>query len=178
MAFIGEIQLFSFGYAPPSWLLCNGSSLPITRFPALFSLIGNSYGGNGRDTFQVPNLIGRAACGQGQGPVTSKRQIGDTFGAVTATLSQASTPAHSHGLSVYVPTTSDDKHNVPLAADCLATPATSEIFVQSTNYVDMNVTLGQEGGIGSDIAAHENRQPFVGLTYYILVDGGDFPVFG
>ncbi|WP_050478279.1 phage tail protein [Herbaspirillum rhizosphaerae] len=186
MAFIGEIQIFGFGYAPPGWALCNGASLPVSGFTPLFSLIGTSYGGDGVRHFQLPNLMGRAACGQGQGNGTSSRRIGDTFGANTAVLATENIPAHGHGLDFFsIPKTTDpvtgvitdNRSNVPAEGYSLALPE-SKIFSHTASDAKMSNTLGKLEG-GTD--AHENRQPFGALAYYIMTQraGGDgvFPVF-
>jgi len=186
MAFIGEIQIFGFGYAPPGWALCNGESLAVSRYTPLFSLIGTSYGGDGVRQFQLPNLMGRAACGQGQGNGLSQRRIGDTFGANTAVLAAENIPAHGHGLSFFnIPTTTDpvsgvvtdNRSNAPAEGYSLALPD-SNIFSKTASDAKMSNTLGKLEG-GSD--AHENRQPFGALAYYIMTQtvagDGVFPVF-
>lgn len=186
MAFIGEIQIFGFGYAPPGWALCDGASLPISRFTQLFSLIGNNYGGDGVRQFQLPNLTGRAACGQGQGNGLSQRRIGDKFGANTAVLAAENIPAHSHGLNFFsIPKTTDPvtgvvtdhRENLPAEGYSLAIPE-SKIFSHTTGDAKMTNTLGKLEG-GTD--AHENRQPFGALAYYIMTQSaagdGVFPVF-
>jgi microcystin-dependent protein len=178
MAFIGEIQLFGFGYAPPGWTLCNGAQLRIKDFTALFSLIGTSYGGDGRDQFRLPNLTGRAACGQGQGAGLSRRSLGDTFGVNQVTLVASDGPAHGHGLTFYnvVETAGqpEKKTDTPMDGYSLAIPEDAKIFFKGTPEAKMLNTIGTLEG-GTD--AHENRQPFEALEYYILADSGTFPSF-
>lgn len=185
MAFIGEIQIFGFGYAPPGWVLCNGLSLNIPQFSALYSLIGNSYGGDGVRQFKVPNLMGRAACGQGSGLGLTQRRMGDTFGVNTVALAMEQAPVHSHGLNFYniAKTTDgsgqviDNRATTPVAGYSLAIPD-SKIFVKTTIDSTMRNTISPLEG-GSE--AHENRQPFGALAYYIMTipAGGDgvYPTF-
>ncbi|MRW83556.1 microcystin-dependent protein [Pseudoduganella sp. FT26W] len=93
--FIGEIQIFGFGSAPPGWALCDGSLVAVKEHPGLFSLIGATYGGDGDRTFRLPNLAGRAVCGHGAGNGLTPRHIGDSFGANSASLRAA--PVHAAG---------------------------------------------------------------------------------
>jgi len=187
MAFIGEVQLFGFGYAPPGWLPCDGTALHVRDFAPLFSLIGNSYGGDGTNDFRLPNLTGRAACGQGQGAGLTQRKMGGTFGVNQVTLSDANAPQHGHGLNFFsIPKTTDpvsgqtidNRSNAPASGYSLAVPETPIFVKGSTDSKMQNTIVAIEGG--SD--AHENRQPFGALMYYIMTrntgDDGVYPPFG
>ncbi|MCA1326902.1 phage tail protein [Herbaspirillum sp. alder98] len=186
MAFIGEIQLFSFGYAPPGWVACNGTLLQTKDFSALFSLIGNSYGGDGKSNFRVPNLSARAACGQGQWRDQSMRKIGDAVGVNHVTLEGIHAPKHNHGLNFFnIPTSIDpdtgkvidNRANVPVEGYSLAVPDTP-MFVKDDQLSTMTNTMDAFVGGGD---SHENRQPFTALDYYILAaaarSGAVFPTF-
>ena len=94
--FIGQIQPFAFNFAPRNWALCDGQLLPISQNTALFSLIGTTYGGDGRTTFGLPDLRGRVPIHQGHGPGLSSYVIGQTGGSATNTLTQAQMPSHTH----------------------------------------------------------------------------------
>ena len=94
--FIGQIQPFSFNFAPRGWALCDGQLLPISQNSALFSLIGTTYGGDGRVTFQLPDLRGRVMIHQGQGPGQPSYAWGETGGATETTLLTSNMPAHNH----------------------------------------------------------------------------------
>lgn len=96
--FLGEIRMFGGNFAPRGWALCNGQLLSISSNSALFSLIGTTYGGDGRTTFALPNLQSQVAVGQGNGIGLTPRDIGQTGGAEIVTLTQQEIPAHSHGL--------------------------------------------------------------------------------
>lgn len=94
--FVGEISYVAFNYAPEGWLQCDGQVLPINQYNALFSLIGNTYGGNGSTTFALPDMRGRVAVHRGQHPGGSMFTLGQTGGAENATLTVNNLPAHNH----------------------------------------------------------------------------------
>jgi microcystin-dependent protein len=94
--FIGQIQAFGFSFAPRGWALCQGQILPIAQNTALFSLLGTTYGGNGQTTFGLPDLRGRAAIGQGQGPGLQIYPIGQKAGVENVTLTVLQMPIHNH----------------------------------------------------------------------------------
>ena len=97
--FVGEIRMFPFSFAPRGWAWCDGQLLPISQNTALFSILGSTYGGNGQNTFALPNLQGRAAMQPGQGPGLTGRELGETGGAQTVTLLESEIPAHTHQLN-------------------------------------------------------------------------------
>src|SRR5688572_28495280 len=94
--FLGEIRIFAGDFAPEGWALCNGQLLPTAQNPALFSLIGTTYGGDPRTAFALPNLQGSAPLMAGQGPGLASRVIGEHGGSTTVTLTQSQIPAHVH----------------------------------------------------------------------------------
>ena len=96
--FLGEIELFAFAFAPKGWATCSGQTMPINQNQALFSLLGTTYGGDGRTTFALPDLRGRVAVGQGQGAQLSPRAIGDIGGEESHGLTAAELPAHTHAV--------------------------------------------------------------------------------
>ncbi|MCB9793816.1 MAG: phage tail protein [Alphaproteobacteria bacterium] len=96
--FIAQIVMFAGTFAPRGWAFCDGQLLPISTYTALFSLVGTTYGGDGRTTFALPDLRGRVPMHPGTGPGLSSRRQGDRGGRETITLSSAQLPAHSHGL--------------------------------------------------------------------------------
>lgn len=97
--FIGEIMTVPYSFAPRDWAYCAGQQIAISQNTALFALIGTTYGGNGQTTFALPDLRGRAAVGQGQGPGLSLRTIGEMSGSETTTLLSTQMPQHVHSLS-------------------------------------------------------------------------------
>src|SRR5580658_4728024 len=98
-AYIGEIRMVGFNFAPRGWGLCTGTTLSIQQNTALFSLIGTNFGGNGTTTFQLPNLQGRMAIGFGTGTGLSPYTLGQAGGAQSANILIANMPAHNHGIT-------------------------------------------------------------------------------
>jgi len=95
-AYVGEVMLGGMTFAPNGWADCNGALLPISEYDTLFSLLGTTYGGDGQETFALPNLSGRFPMHQGQGPGLSNRVMGQASGAEQVTLTTAQMPAHTH----------------------------------------------------------------------------------
>src|SRR4030088_913055 len=94
--FLSEIRIFAGNFAPQGYAMCNGQLLPISQNTALFSLLGTTYGGDGKSTFALPNLQGNAPLGAGQGPGLSLRDLGEVGGSQTVTVLQSEMPAHTH----------------------------------------------------------------------------------
>ena len=94
--FVAEIWIFASNFAPQGWAQCNGQILPLSQNTALFSLLGTTYGGDGKSNFALPNMQGNAPMQQGQGPGLSLRDLGEAAGAPTVTLLQTEMPSHSH----------------------------------------------------------------------------------
>ncbi len=94
--FVAEIRIFPFNFAPRGWAFCNGQLLPLSQNTALFSLLGTTYGGNGKSNFALPDLQGAAAMHPGQGPGLSLHDLGETGGSNTVTLLQSEIPSHAH----------------------------------------------------------------------------------
>lgn len=96
--FVAEIRIFPFNFAPKGWAWCDGQLLPLSQNTALFSLLGTTYGGDGKSNFALPDLQGRAPMHPGQGPGLSLHDLGETGGSETVTLLESEIPAHSHTL--------------------------------------------------------------------------------
>src|SRR5467141_3929723 len=96
--FVAEIRIFGFNFAPKGWAFCDGQLLPISQNTALFSLLGTTYGGDGKSTFALPNLQGNAPLHFGQGAGLSLRDLGEHGGTDTVTLLQTEIPAHTHAV--------------------------------------------------------------------------------
>jgi microcystin-dependent protein len=97
--FVAEIRIFPFNFAPQGWAFCDGQLLPLSQNTALFSLLGTTYGGNGKSNFALPDLQGRAPMHPGQGPGLSLHDLGETGGSETVTLLESEIPSHSHDLN-------------------------------------------------------------------------------
>jgi microcystin-dependent protein len=99
--FVAEIRIFGFNFAPKGWAFCDGQILPLSQNTALFSLLGTTYGGDGKSNFALPNLQGNAPMHPGQGPGLSLHDLGETGGTETVTLLESEMPAHPHTLQCY-----------------------------------------------------------------------------
>jgi microcystin-dependent protein len=163
-AFLGTIRLVGFNFAPVNWALCQGQLLPISQNTALFSLIGTYFGGDGQQTFALPDLRGRVAISQGQGLGLSNYTQGQAGGVETATLSGAQVPAHTHTLMAATNATGSD----PGPALALGTPAAAVRMYGASSPTPLAPASIGPFGSGN---AHENRQPFLGLNYIIALAG-------
>lgn len=97
--FVAEIRIFPFNFAPKGWAWCDGQLLPLSQNTALFSLLGTTYGGDGKSNFALPDLQGRAPMHPGQGPGLSLHDLGEMGGSETVTLLESEVPSHSHGMN-------------------------------------------------------------------------------
>jgi microcystin-dependent protein len=164
--FLGEIRMFGFGFAPRGWALCNGQSLPINQFQALFALLGTTYGGNGQTTFELPNLVGRVPLHSGQGIGLSPIVLGQSSGAVTVVLHPAEMPGHAHTLSA---STDVAVATSPAAAALAKKPRFgADVFGAPGATAALNPrSLANTGG-GQ---AHENMQPYLVVSFAIALQG-------
>src|SRR5512135_2077561 len=96
--FVAEIRIFPFNFAPKGWAFCDGQILPLSQNTALFSLLGTTYGGDGKSNFALPNMQGNAPMHPGQGPGLSLHDLGETGGTDTVSLLESEIPSHSHAL--------------------------------------------------------------------------------
>jgi microcystin-dependent protein len=163
LPYLGEIMLFAGNFQPRGWAFCNGQLLPINQNQALFSLLGTTYGGDGRVTFALPDLRDRVPIHFGQGPGLSDRVLGERSGATTHTLTLAEIPAHTHPLRVSsAPATSV----TPVGMFPARNPAGYAQFTATTPDVVMTAA-GSAGGS----QPHENLQPCLGLHFCIALQG-------
>jgi microcystin-dependent protein len=166
-ATLGEIRMFAGNFAPRNWAFCQGQLLSISQNTALFSLLGTTFGGDGRTTFGLPDLRGRVAVGQGQGPGLQSYDLGEPGGTETVTLNTNEVPTHNHVLqgANVSGTTSDPTNNLP------ARPAPSGGYYKTppvTTPAVMNAASMTLAGGGQ---AHNNIQPFLGMNFIIAVEG-------
>ncbi|CAM2066830.1 Phage tail protein [Sulfidibacter corallicola] len=160
--FIAEIRIFAGNFAPRSWAFCNGQLLPISQNTALFSLIGTTYGGDGRSTTALPNLKGRAPMHPGRGPGLTSRRLGQRGGVEMVSLTEAQMPNHTHTMM-----TSIDPADFQAPANG-RTIARRAIFHNATNLVNMASTITTNTG-GSQ--PHNNLQPFLTMNFIIALQG-------
>lgn len=175
-AFIGEIRIFAGNFPPKDWAFCNGQLMSIQQNTALFSILGVQYGGDGKTTFALPNLMGIAPIGQGTGPGLTRRNIGAKVGTETVTLLTSQMPAHSHApVAILNPGTSGDP-NGRLWSESLATGRPPK--QQPLYNVDVNIEMSPQAlGTTGGSQPHNNMQPFLVLNYIICLYG-EFPSRG
>lgn len=160
--FIGQIMLFGGTFAPRSWAFCDGQLLAINANTALFSILGTTYGGDGRTNFGLPDLRGRVPMHAGTGPGLTPRSVGQRTGVETVTLAASQMPAHSHDMNfVNVPADNDRPSGDLLARTAIYSAATTPIGQLSAS------TISQSGGS----QAHENMQPTLCINYIIALQG-------
>lgn len=167
-AFIGEIRVFAGNFAPKGWALCNGQIMSIAQNTALFSILGVTYGGDGKTTFALPNLQGRAPVQPGSGPGLTSRTLGEQGGTATVTLLTTEMPAHNH---------------VPQGYDGGATTANADGSVWSKTAGGRtpppfystgapNVSMSPQAiGVAGGSQPHNNMQPYVGVNFIIALQG-------
>jgi microcystin-dependent protein len=163
--FVAEIRIFPFSFAPTGWAHCDGQLLPLSQNTALFSLLGTTYGGDGKSNFALPDLQGRAPMHPGQGPGLSLYDLGEQSGSETVTLIQTEMPVHTHQLRF----ASQDPADV-------TTPSPSGTFAPATGgtpYQDAtNVQLAPEALTPAGGAQpHNNMQPYLTLNFCIALQG-------
>jgi len=165
--FVAEIRIFPFNFAPKGWAFCDGQILPLSQNTALFSLLGTTYGGDGKSNFALPNMQGNAPMHPGQGPGLSLHDLGETGGSDTVSLLESEIPSHSHAL-------------IASAADGIAGQPTNRLFAQgvgiqewvanpptapNTQFAD--TALAPAGGD----QPHNNMQPYLTLNFCIALQG-------
>ncbi|MFJ3448339.1 phage tail protein [Pseudomonas sichuanensis] len=178
-AFLGEIRLFAGNYAPRDWAFCDGTALPINGNEALFSLIGNTYGGTAGQTFGLPDLRGRAVVGQGQGSGLTPRVTGQTMGSETTTLTADNTPSHAHSFTASALQATDAEpgdtlnNNDRTYGVFVKAGAITGLYSTSTaaaTMVQLNALTVSSTGTPPP-PAHANMMPSLPLNYIICMSG-------
>ena len=168
--FVAEIRIFPFNFAPTGWAWCNGQLLPLSQNTALFSLLGTTYGGDGKSTFALPDLEGRAPMHPGQGPGLSLHDLGETGGSETVTLLESEIPAHTHVLRA---TSTTGTKSTP-SGNSLARTSGATPYLPPAAVVSMS---DQSAAPAGGDQPHNNMQPY--LTFYFCIAlQGVFPPRG
>lgn len=171
--FLGQIACFGFNFPPKYWQTCAGQSLPIPQYTALYSLLGTQFGGDGRANFNLPNLVGQAPIGMGQGPGLQDYQIGASAGSDTVTLENSQLPAHNHNFNC----TTDVGTTASVGGNQMAKSvkgggigAATTAFRYAPNpptTAFATAAIEPTGGGG----AHNNLQPYLALNFCIAMQG-------
>lgn len=165
--FVAEIRLFPFTFAPKGWAFCDGQLLPISQNTALFSLLGTTYGGDGRSTFALPDLQGRVPVNDGQGPGLSERFLGEAGGSDTVTLLASEVPTHAHAMTAS-------------AAAAVSRSPSGELFANESGGVNSYASLSgapaallaaAASGPAGGGAPHNNLAPYLVVNYCIALQG-------
>ena len=162
--FVAEIRIFPFDFAPKGWALCDGQLLPLSQNTALFSLLGTTYGGDGKSNFALPDLQGASPMQPGQGPGLKLRDLGETGGVESVTLLESEIPSHSHALLGR-----NDVGDTPAPGGMTLARATG---IYQTNTAGSQVSMAPDAlppaGGGQP---HNNRQPYLVLNFCIALQG-------
>ncbi|MGH9423769.1 MAG: phage tail protein, partial [Thermoanaerobaculia bacterium] len=165
--FVAEIRIFPFNFPPKGWAFCDGQILPLSQNTALFSLLGTTYGGDGKSNFALPNMQGNAPMHPGQGPGLSLHDLGETGGSDTVSLLESEIPSHSHQLR------GDGQDQADTSA-----PNNTTVFAKSqgaNTYVVpspvlVNMSDSTIAPVGGD-QPHNNMMPYLTLNFCIALQG-------
>ena len=165
--YVGEIRMFGGNFAPSGWAFCDGQTMPISQNDTLFTLIGTTYGGDGQETFNLPDLQGRFPLHQGQGPgISQSYQIGEKGGVESVTLSTQQIPIHTHAA---ICTTDFGQAPQPEGA-FFAQPTTGTGFTGGSQSPLVNLNAGVLSPAGGS-QPHENMSPFLCVNFILSLFG-------
>jgi microcystin-dependent protein len=162
--FIGEVQWFAGNFAPRGWAFCDGQLLQISQFSALFSILGTTYGGDGRTNFALPDVRGRVIIHEGSGPGLTSRTLGSKLGTESEILNVNQMPGHTHTLRA----SGGSATAVTPANNVLASPGRTRMYDSSDANTDMNASAITPSGGGQ---SHNNMQPYTTLNCIIALEG-------
>ncbi|SEJ01461.1 Microcystin-dependent protein [Dyadobacter sp. SG02] len=166
--FVAEIRIFPFNFAPKGWAWCNGQLLPISQNTALFSLLGTTYGGDGKSTFALPDLQGSVPMHPGQGPGLSLRDLGEASGSETVTLLESEIPLHNHTIRGVQDSA---ETSTPSGTALVSISQEGSVYLPGNPNVNMAITtLSMTGGN----LPHNNMQPYL-TCYFNIAMQGVFP---
>ena len=165
--FVAEIRVVGFNFAPKGWAFCDGQILPLSQNTALFSLLGTTYGGDGKSNFALPNLQGSAPMHPGQGPGLSLHDLGEASGVPYVTLLQSEMPNHSHSLNAIAGRGATGQVASPSAA-LLATSTSGNVYAPppANSQLSFNAV-----GITGGGQPHNNLQPYLTFYFNIALQG-------
>jgi microcystin-dependent protein len=164
--FVAEIRIFPFNFAPKGWAFCDGQLLPLSQNTALFSLLGTTYGGDGKSNFALPNMQGNAPMHPGQGPGLSLHDLGEMSGSETISLLDSEMPSHSHPWQA---SSAPGTLNAPDNGRSLARSSGGTAF--KTINPDVQMATPQAVGPAGGDQPHNNMQPYLTLNFCIALQG-------
>ncbi len=164
--FIGEIIMFGGNFAPRSWAFCDGQLLSIAQNTALFSILGTTYGGDGRTTFGLPDLRGRVPMGPRNGPGLTPRQLGEKSGAENVTLTVNQIPSHNHVANAVEPAGNSNNAAGNYWADDAGVSSGTYHTGPSNTTMNANAITHTGGG-----QSHTNVQPYICVNFIICLQG-------
>jgi microcystin-dependent protein len=163
--FVAEIRIFPFNFAPKGWAFCDGQLLSLSQNTALFSLLGTTYGGDGKSNFALPNMQGNAPMHPGQGPGLSLHDLGETGGSQTVSLLESEIPSHPHVMRAV---TDPGDLKIPTPTRSIARSQGSNAYKNTNSTTPMNpAALAPAGGD----QPHNNMQPYLTLNFCIALQG-------
>lgn len=163
--YVGEIRMFAGNFAPNGWMFCEGQTLPISENEVLFQLIGTTYGGDGEETFNLPNLASRVPIHMGTGPDGATYQIGEMAGTEQETLTVQQIPSHTHP---FTGSTSNGTQINPGGNVLAGSVSSVQPYIQDNPSVSLAASIVTPAG-GSQ--PHENTQPFLCINFIISLFG-------
>ncbi len=163
--FIAEIKIIGFNFAPRGWAFCDGQLLPVSQYTALFAILGATYGGDGRSTFALPDLQGRAPMHPGNGPGLTERKLGQRGGVEAVGLTGAQLPPHTHRLIASALTADDDSPESRAPARTVPGRAVYHPANGPTT------SMASAGIPNPGVVSHNNMQPFLALHFVIAMTG-------
>lgn len=165
--FVAEIRIFPFNFAPKGWAFCDGQLIPLSQNTALFSLLGTTYGGDGKSTFALPDLQGRAPMHPSQGPGLRLHDLGETGGSETVSLLESEIPAHSHGMRA---SSDDGDLKAPTPGRSLARSTSGFAWHSDTTQNLVGLAPQALAPAGGD-QPHNNMQPYLTFNFCIAMQG-------
>jgi len=165
--FVAEIRIFPFNFAPKGWAFCDGQILPLSQNTALFSLLGTTYGGDGKSNFALPNMQGNAPMHPGQGPGLSLHDLGETGGSETVSLLESEIPAHSH---TTMANAAVGNRTTP-AGNSISRVTGSTPFVPGSPAPPLVAMSASSITPAGGDQPHNNMQPYLTLNFCIALQG-------
>ena len=167
--FIGEICCFGFNFAPYGWAQCNGQTMSIAQYSALYAILGTTYGGDGVTTFNLPNLQGRIPMHWGTSSTGLNTTIGEPMGPTTVTLTSSQLPQHNH--PIYGATAQDtNERTANPTTDSYLSQIKGDVLYQTNPAINTSFSNRAIAPYGSSLA-HENMQPYLTINFCIALEG-------